>query len=64
MSTVVAKREPRAGRPWFRRNPLATLRGEMQDLVAQVFGEEMEFPLGRIAQILIFLKPIRPSRRD
>jgi HSP20 family protein len=49
MSTAVAKREPRLVRPLFRRNPLATLRDEMQDLVSQVFGEETEWPLGRLS---------------
>ncbi len=49
MSTTLAKREPRQARHLFRRNPLATLRDEMQDLVSQVFGEETEWPLGRIS---------------
>ena len=49
MSTTLTKREPRLVRPLFRRNPLATLRDEMQDLVSQVFGEETEWPLGRIS---------------
>ena len=49
MSTTVAKRENRLHSPLFRRSPLATLRDEMQDFVSQVFGEETEWPLARMA---------------
>jgi HSP20 family protein len=54
MSTLApVKRESKAVRPWFRANPLNTVREEMEDLMKRVFGEGEEvWPFGRIAPSL------------
>ena len=41
MSTAVAKSEPRSVGAWFRREPLGSLREEMEELVSRAFGEDV-----------------------
>ena len=40
MATALTKREPQTSRGLFRSSPLQTIREEMQDLVAQVLGDQ------------------------
>jgi HSP20 family protein len=42
MSTTLTTREPRSVRPWFRRRPFNVWGNEPRDLIAQLFGDEVE----------------------
>lgn len=52
MSTLApVRREGKAVRPWFRFNPMTTVREEMEDLMTRAIGEE-GWPFGRVAPSL------------
>jgi HSP20 family protein len=52
MSTLApVRREGKAVRPWFRFDPMMTVREEMEDLMTRAFGEE-SWPFRRVAPAL------------